>query len=482
MSTARISSVRLRRSSWSQRLDQLAALVVLLNVSLVLFDLSYIRLRDLYLHYLPQVTRYDIVKGIEPHRDTAQYLAAVDNLARLGIQNPAAEQQLSDLRDRSVAMVMEDPFRIANKSGSLEKLKNRMRQHMHQESSRAAFQRFWSTQHLNSQNWSTELAYFNRNFRPILAANYYRPIDESGNFVDLFWKIDLWFTGFFVLDISARVLWIRQQRRESLQEALLWRWYDLLLLLPFWRILRLIPLTIRLHEAGLVDLQAVQKQVNRNLAENIVGEVTELVLLQTFRMVQGGIQQGALRQFLELSPGDIRDHGGNGVDEIAVLVRRLSEIVTQTVLPNIQPELEQVIHHVVEQAISQTPLTRSLLHLPGLSQLSTTLSKQIAHQCIQALQSILSEAANDIEGQQLIQQLGQSSLTHFQAGLNQKHTLDEIELLLSTWIEELKLTTVERLESQDHDQTLREVESIRQLRIQPQVLPPLANPRSQKAR
>jgi hypothetical protein len=477
MSPAQISSLRLRPNPWAKRLDRLIALVVILNVGLVLFDLSYIRFRDLYLRYLPQLTqRYDPIKGIEPFRDTAQYLAAVDNLAKLGINNPATGQQLSDLRDRSVAMIEEDPFRIANKSGSLEKLKRRMRQHMKVESAKESFRRFWSFQHLNSQNWPAELAYFNRNFRPAIAANYYRPLDESGDFVDRFWQIDVWFIGFFAVDIAARVFWIRRRYRKSWQDAVLWRWYDLLLLLPFWRILRLIPLTARLHQVGWIRLQAIQKQVNRNLAENIAGEVTELVFLQVFRVAQSSIRQGALRQLLKEAPKMAEI---NEVDEVSEIIRRLLNIVSQTVLPNIEPELEQVVEHIVQQAIAQAPLSKSLSFLPGLEQLSAELSKQVTHQSLQALQTVLAEAVNDAEGQKLFQKLGQSSLTHLQSGLSQQKTLEEIEQLSIDWIEELKLTLVQRLEAQDRTQVAMEAESIRQIR-KPEILPPASRPSSKK--
>lgn len=469
MATTRLP--RQRSNPWAKRIDQLMALIVLLNVGIVLFDLSYVRFRDLYLRYLPQVTqRYDPIKGIEPFRDTEQYLAAVDKLMQLGIESPDAAKQLADLRDRSVAMIEEDPFRVANKSGGLEKLKNRMRQHMGEESSKAAFRQFWSQQHLTPQNWQQELAYFNRNFRPILAANYFRPIDESGDFVDLFWIIDLGFVGLFAVDIAARVLWIRKRRQKKWTEALLWRWYDLLLLLPFWRILRVIPLIVRLHHLGWVNLQAIQREINHNIAENIAGEVTELALLQTFRVVQGGIQQGALRQFIKepLTMVEI-----NEVDEVSAIAHRLTEIVTQSVLPNLQPELEPLLEHLVQQAIAQVPLTRSLPALPGFSQLSAELSKQIAHQSLQTLQSALSDVTRDTKGQALIQALGKSTLAHLQTGLTQTQALEEIEHLLSDWLEEIKLTLIHRLEGQDQTQAIQEFEAIRLGNKVPTVLPPI---------
>jgi hypothetical protein len=181
---------------WLKKLEALIALIALANLGLVLFDISYIRFRDLYFRYLPQLTqRYDWVKGIEPFRDTDQYLTEVDRLetaiAQQGLSSSPVSQALADLQERSINMIQEDPFRVANKSGNLERLKNRMRKHMGAKSAKDAFRAFWSLQHLNGQNWQTELDFFNRNFRPLIAANYFRPIDESGDFVDRFWILDL---------------------------------------------------------------------------------------------------------------------------------------------------------------------------------------------------------------------------------------------------------------------------------------------------
>jgi hypothetical protein len=470
MTTTRLAHSEIHSSSsrnpWLKSLDTLALLLALLNFGLVLFDLSYIRGRDQYFRYLPQVTqRYDLLKGIQPHNDTTEYLAAADQLkaiiAQQSIDSPQARELLGQLGDRSLAMISEDPFRVANKSGNLEKIKNRMRQHMQNKSAKAAFKTFWSPQHLNSQNWRSELAFFDRQFRPLIANNYYRHIDESGDFVDQFWKIDLWFMGFFALDILARVLWIRRRHRTRWLDALLWRWYDLFFLLPFWQIVRIIPITIRLHKAGWVNLATIQNQVNRNLAENIAGEVTELVLIQTFSVVQGTVQQGVLRQLLKTSP-EIVDT--NQIDELAVIGRRLVEVFSQTVLPQLQPDFEALIRHFVEQAIAQTPVYQTLKPLPGLDRLGGELSKQVAHQVIQTLSTVLNKGLADEVGQHLTQQLGQHFVAHLQNGLNQKQTIDEIETLLVTWIEELKLSLIQNLENQPKPQTLAQAESMRRLR------------------
>lgn len=467
--------IALRRKSapisnqWLKKLEALIALIALANLGLVLFDISYIRLRDLYFRYLPQLTqRYDWVKGIEPYRDTDQYLKEVDGLetaiSQQGINSSQVSQSLKDLNDRSVSMIQEDPFRVANKSGNLEKLKNQMRKHMANKSAKDSFRAFWSLQHLNDQNWRTELAFFNKDFRPLMAANYFRPIDESGDFVDRFWMIDLGFVGLFAADILLRVLWIRQRHRTSWKDAILWRWYDLLLLVPAWRIVRIVPVAIRLHQAGLINLQNIQDQVNRNIAENIAGEVTELVLLQSFNVVQGSVKQGALRQWLKASSiANPTMVDANGLDELRVISRRLVEVI-QAVLPKTQPDIEILVRHVVEQAIAQVPIYQTVQALPGFDQIAAEIAKQITHQALQTLSGTLTNVVTDEITPTLVQQLGQHFLGNLQVELNQKQTLSEIETLLVAWIEDLKLTVLQSFEAQSQQQIIKEAEHTRWLR------------------
>jgi hypothetical protein len=63
------------------------ALVALGNLSLVLFDISYVSGRDFYFRQLPVLTQlYDPFKGIEPHRDTQKYLETLEKLKTQVVQ------------------------------------------------------------------------------------------------------------------------------------------------------------------------------------------------------------------------------------------------------------------------------------------------------------------------------------------------------------------------------------------------------------
>ena len=74
-----------RRNLWYERL---MAAIATANLAVVGFDLSYVSMRDFWLRGavslvpmsfqvpLPPIPRwYDPVKGIEPHRETEQYLS-----------------------------------------------------------------------------------------------------------------------------------------------------------------------------------------------------------------------------------------------------------------------------------------------------------------------------------------------------------------------------------------------------------------------
>ena len=131
--------------------ERFMALVALGNLSLVLFDISYVSWRDFYLRQLPVLTQlYDPFKGIQPHRDTQKYLETLEELKiqveQTGLPSPEVAAKLQEINNLSTKMIDEDPFRVASKSGTLEKIKDRMRDRAPnpQDSAKQSFQRFWS--------------------------------------------------------------------------------------------------------------------------------------------------------------------------------------------------------------------------------------------------------------------------------------------------------------------------------------------------
>ena len=108
-----------RLKSWWEKLAAIAALMGLL---LSLFNLTYIPMRDVYLHYIPTIVNvYDPLKGITPHPFTEDYLQTVHKLDRTLDQqqelNAESKELLSTLREKSEEMIEDNPFLISQKTG-----------------------------------------------------------------------------------------------------------------------------------------------------------------------------------------------------------------------------------------------------------------------------------------------------------------------------------------------------------------------------
>ena len=265
-----ITQKKLRKASRIDKrlwFERLMAIATLINLSLVAFDLSYIPWRDFYLRKLPGLTQWygSNFKGIESHRSTDLYLQTVsaleEQITQTGVQSPQTLSLLEKLRDQSTEMIEEDPFQTANKSGTLEQIKRRMREYMRQESSKKAFETFWSPAYLSQTNWNASTTFFDRQIAPLIRTNYFRGIGENGEPIDLFWKIDLAFMGLFGIELLARTFALSRLDKVTWLDALLWRWYDLLLLIPFWRWLRIIPVLVRLNQAKLINLKPLSDRL-----------------------------------------------------------------------------------------------------------------------------------------------------------------------------------------------------------------------------
>ncbi|MEH2374586.1 hypothetical protein [Nostoc sp.] len=455
-----------RRNLWFEGFMAITATV---NLGLVLFDLSYVPWRDFYLRKLPEIIKiYDPIKGIEAHRDTKSYLEKVDALEeqvkQTGLQSPQVNNRLEEIRHLSSEMIDSNPFAGVNKSGTLEKIKNRMRDRIGNESAKQSFATFWSQPYLSQKGWDQENNFFNQSIRPLIASNYYRQIGESGEFVDDFWMIDLPFVILFGIELLGHTFLIRRQHPGfSWLEAVLWRWYDLFLLLPFWRGLRIIPVLVRLDQAQLLNLHSVRKQVNQGIVANFAEELTEIVVVRVINQVQGSIQQGELTRWLSQQE-NLRPYIDiNNVNEVEAIAGLLVKTIVYQVLPEIQPAIVAILRHNIETVFHQVPVYRNLQNLPGVGHAQTQLSEQLATQITTNLYKTLVSAVEDPVGAKLTSHLVQSFSDALGSQIKEKHVLSEIQSLLFDFLEEIKLNYVQRLSQEDIDQI---IEQTRQLRTQ----------------
>lgn len=442
---------RLDKRLWFERVMAIATVI---NLGLVAFDLSYIPWRDFYLRKLPEFTQWygATFKGIEPYRSTDIYLQTVAALEEEATQTGGQSLQvlslLEQLRTQSAEMIEEDPFQTANKSGTLERIKRRMREYTGQESSKQAFETFWSPAYFSQTNWNTSTTFFNRQIAPLVRTNYFRGINENGAPIDLFWTVDLAFIGLFGIELLARTFALSRIDKVTWFDALLWRWYDLFLLLPFWRWLRIIPVLVRLHQAKLVNLHPLSDRLTKGLVTSLAVELTEVVILRAIDQVQALIRQGEITRWLLQSSSGQRYIDLNNIDEGKAIAQHLVTLMAYQVLPQVKPELEALMHHTLTRVLSASPAYSGLENIPGIGNWSNQLTQQLVSQVSQNTYQALIAALEDPVGidllQRVVDRLGSSLKTQAQQG-----TAEEIQALLVAMLEEFKINYVKRLTEAD---------------------------------
>ncbi|MEM6518582.1 MAG: hypothetical protein AAF722_04510 [Cyanobacteria bacterium P01_C01_bin.70] len=442
--------------------ERIVALIALINLILVLFDISYIRFRDIYLRFLPEFTTWygELFKGIEPERTTVNYLNTIDNLeeqvAQTGLQSVQAQSLLADLQTQSAAIVDENPFEIANKSGTLERIKNAIRDRVGVESSKAAFNEFWSEGYLTDQEWTEEIAFFNEEIVPLFETNYFRGIGENGQPRDDFWKIDGWFVSFFALELLLRSLYIsRRYKNYTLLDAVLLRWYDLLFFLPFWRWLRTMPVAVRVNQSQLINLIPLRNRVNRIFISTFAIELTEIVVLRIVDQVQNLVRDGDVAKWL-LAVGNQNQYVDiNGVNEVEAIASRLTTITLYQVLPEVKPEVDALLQHSVMQALAQAPGFQNFRGLPGIGNLPEQIAHQVVSQVSQNLYQVATGAIEDEAGAELTRNLVAKIGEALRYEVQQNKTVDELEQWTVALLEEIKINYVKQLSVEDVDR-LRE--------------------------
>ena len=471
------------------------ALVATLNLLLVLFDLSYVPLRDFWLQgnirlgnfmagfiefegikldivpssFSQVVTQYDRFKGIVPHRDTERYLAKVAELKSKLNNNPLESPEivalLADLRLRSVDMINTNPFAEAQKSGTLEQIKNQMREYLPnpEDSSKEAFRRFWTVNYLATQT-NEKLNFFTTEIEPLIARNYYRHIGENGRYINNFGLIDFPFAVFFALEFLARTWYISRTRTGiSWRDAMLWRWYDLFFFIPFWRWLRVIPVIIRLNQAQLVNLRPVQRQLSQGLVAGIAEDVTEVVIIRVINQLQNSIRQGEINQrIVQSSANPYIDL--NNTNEIAEIIKLVAQLLVYQVLPQIRPEAEALLEYSLEKAFKQTPAYQGIRFLPGGESTLDRLTTQLVQQTYQTFSDVLQAALEEDEKfNELLDSLVTNLNQSFSSEIKAKQSLNKIELLLVDLLEEIKVNYVERLSQEDVEEILEQTRTLRRI-------------------
>jgi hypothetical protein len=437
-----------------------------LNLTLVFFDLTYLSARSLYLQIMPSVVQtYDPIKGVHPHPETQRYVERVawleSTVAQSEIDSSDVEALLTELRLYSQQLIQHHPFPESDHA-ILETIEQNLQTRTGASSPFVAFDRFWSQDYLAHAGWQSEIKFWNQQIRPLMNANYYRRVNRFGYTADYFWVIDLPFIFIFAIDFAVRVRAIRSRRPElSWLQSALRRWYDLFLLVPVWRWLRVIPVTVRLHQVGWLNLKPLQAEARRDFAIGFAKELTEVAGIQAIDQMQAAIRRGDVMQWLfypELRKNPVQLNDRN---EVTAVITRIADVIIRQVLPQIQPELELLIDSNLYYILDQLPGYRQLKYIPGVrhlpEQTTERLTKTLSRHAYQSLVQIW----DDPEIAEMVAQLVQSFRDALVMELRKEHNTQEIEELLIDMLEEIKINYAKGITDARIEQIVDEAEQLR---------------------
>ncbi|WOD41655.1 hypothetical protein [Nodosilinea sp. E11] len=441
------------------RLERIVAIIALINLALVAFDLTYISLRPVYRQYLTSVTRvYDPVKGILAHPQTEQYQAQVEqvktHLAEADRQfqdeslgeSPEVEASLADLQTLSQQLMTEQAFAQPHGSDALVTIQQTLQTRTGQPTAQAALNQFWSADYLEQRGWQAELEFWDRQIQPFFRANYYRTVNRWGAPTDYFWLIDLPFILLFAIDIGARIVDTRR-RHPALTwvEATLRRWYDLFLILPFWRAWRVLPVALRLYQVDVLNLGPVQAEAQRGTIVTVGADIAGISGIEIIEQLQDSIRQGELLNWIALI--DPVDNGAGTIvaeEEMSAIADRLYQVGIDNILPQVRPDIEDLVQHSIAKTLEQMPGYPQLYQLPGLDQVSTQIQK-LSQSLAQGLYRSISGSLLDDRGTAITARLQHHLRAAIADELSQHQTRQEIESRLVSALEKFKLKYVKSL-------------------------------------
>lgn len=419
-----------RQVAW----DLFMVYLAVINLSLILFDLTYLWLRPTYFQYLPVVTRiYDPVKGIEPHPLTQRYFEAVEGL-ELDLDSGAAPRTtaptLAQLRDLSLQVLETDPFERSGQARSQRQIWVGMASFLENEPGSYHFGALDEASEVSDVFWSLDpepdrivgrTRYFSRELAPLLAVNYHRRFDLEGELTDYFPLIDLPFLLIFATEFFGR-WWLAYRRKTYAKWWFfpIFNWYDLLGIIPFkqfriFRLFRIASIYVRLHrsEHSVVGDDIVSRSV-RYVANIVSEEISDMVTLRILNETQEELAQGTHRRIIASVSTDHRD---------ALAAQLAAQLSALSMSEEVRSQARGFLDANLEQAVESAAALR---RIPLPDRVMRPLVTTIGGAVFDAFADTLAATLESAEGRQALETMIAEAID----GLVAEITTGEMEALV----------------------------------------------------
>ena len=287
------------------------------------------------------------------------------------------------------------------------------------------------------------------------------PNSEYLKTADGFWRIDAFFICFFGVEFLIKTLF-HQRRKPGVTwlDFVLRRWYEVFLLLPIWQGWRMLPVLVRLHKSGLVNLDRAVAQITYEPVAYLADTMSEYMMVRLINQAQSSIEQGdAARVLLQQQPY-LHVNQENTIEQIT---NRILELTIYKVLPQVQPGLEDLLHHNLESTIKQSDFYQILQTFSPVNILPPEMTEQLANYLAKTAVDVVANTYEDDKGRKIIDNFSQEFNQSLRRELQDEKTLGELQSLLSDLLEEVKLNYIQGGLKIDPEKTFTEIESLREV-------------------
>ncbi|MBD0347482.1 MAG: hypothetical protein ICV63_22205, partial [Coleofasciculus sp. Co-bin14] len=220
------------------------------------------------------------------------------------------------------------------------------------------------------------------------------------------------------------------------------------------------PVTLRLYQAELLDLDPFRKQLNYDFAISFAEEIAEIIGVQVIDQMQESVQKGEVTRWL-FHPESRKPYVQvNNTNEVKAIATRLVNVSVYEVLPQVQPDIEALVHHSLESTLSQATVYQQIQNIPGLNHLPSQLTETLAHNLSHTVYSNLVKALEDPVGAELTARLMGNFRDALETELQKKHNRQEFESLLVDMLEEIKINYVRGIAEGGVERALEEVDQL----------------------
>lgn len=204
----------------------------------------------------------------------------------------------------------------------------------------------------------------------------------------------------------------------------------------------------------------MQAEAQRDFVIGFAAELTEMVGIQVIDQLQASIIRGDITDWL-FHPENRQPYVQvNGRNEVKAIATRLVNVSVYDVLPQIQNDIEDLVHHSINTNLDRLPAYQQIQNSPSLNHLPQRLTKNIVKSLSHIAYHNLINTIEDPVAAEITNRLSNNFRIGLEKELQKKHNVEEIQTLIVDFLEENKINYVKGIKKIGIEKLMDEAEEL----------------------